>query len=249
MGRKSAKGKEKKLKHKEEQARMKVSVALVNAADDLDDPMATMGPFKKFNRNGLNLIIECKKRTDMDKDTLDWAFNLTKINMQALYEQSNWGWTEREKKEEMQHDKAWYLIASDQDGNAKGFAQFRFDMDFDDEVLYCYEVQIVSEVRRKGLGKFLMQILELIAHKTQMRKVMLTVFQENKLGNEFFTKKLKYILDETTPSIFDPMNQEDYDYDILCKPIGAKEKAAAAEAAKQEEIHQQAMKTALEALG
>lgn len=249
MGRKSAKGREKKLRHKEEQARVNISVGVVNAADQLEDPMSTLPVFKKFNRNGLELVIECKKVTSMERDAIDWAFNLCKSNMEALYEQSNWGWTEKTKQEEMEHEKAWYLIASDQDGNRKGFAQFRFDMDFDDEVLYCYEVQMMKDVRRKGVGKFLMQTLEMIAHKTHMRKVMLTVFQANKLGNQFFTKKLNYILDETTPSIFDPMNPEDYDYDILCKPIGKKEKAEAAERQKAEEEHQLVMKTALEALG
>lgn len=227
---------------------MKISIAVVNAADEVEDPMAAMAPFKKFNRNGLNLVIECKKVGDLEKDTTEWAFNLTKSNMQTLYENSNWGWTEREKKDEMTHEKAWYLIATDQDGNHKGFAQFRFDMDFDDEVLYCYEVQVMNDVRRKGVGKFLMQILEMVAHKTQMLKVMLTVFQENNLANDFFTKKLKYILDETTPEIFDPMNQDDYDYEILSKPIGAKQKEEAAVRAKADEEHHKLMQTALEAL-
>ena len=29
----------------------------------------------------------------------------------------------------------------------------RFDMDFDDDVLYVYEIQLEKELRRKGLGK------------------------------------------------------------------------------------------------
>ena len=36
----------------------------------------------------------------------------------------------------MEHEKAWYLVAKDQDGCHQGFVHFRFDMDFDDEVLY-----------------------------------------------------------------------------------------------------------------
>ncbi|XP_072023902.1 N-alpha-acetyltransferase 40-like [Amphiura filiformis] len=244
MGRKSAKGKEKKMKRKEEKAKILAAMKVVEAADKLEDPMATLLPFKKFNRNGLTLSIECSRVTDMDKDSIDWAFNLTKANMQTLYEQSNWGWTEREKREEMEHDKAWYLVAKDQDGCHQGFAQFRFDMDFDDEVLYCYEIQILNEVRRKGLGKFLMQILELIAHKTQMKKVMCTVFQNNKTATAFFTKNLKYVIDETSPSEYDPMNPEDYDYEILSKPIAKKEKVVS----KEDEENKAAFKTAVEAL-
>ena len=35
----------------------------------------------------------------------------------------------------------------------KSKSVFRFDMDFDDDVLYCYEIQLEPEVRRKGLGQ------------------------------------------------------------------------------------------------
>ena len=40
-----------------------------------------------------------------------------------------------------------------------GFAHFRYDMDFDDEVLYVYEIQLEEEFQRKGLGRFMMQVL------------------------------------------------------------------------------------------
>ena len=40
-----------------------------------------------------------------------------------------------------------------------------------------YEIQLSEAVRRKGLGKFLIQLLELIGHKTAMKKVVLTVFK------------------------------------------------------------------------
>ena len=31
-------------------------------------------------------------------------------------------------------------------------------MDHDDDVLYCYEIQLEESVRRKGLGKFMMKV-------------------------------------------------------------------------------------------
>jgi hypothetical protein len=43
--------------------------------------------------------------------------------------------------------------------------------------MLSYEVQLVQEVRRKGLGKFLMQLLELIGYKASMRKIVLTIFK------------------------------------------------------------------------
>ncbi len=55
-------------------------------------------------------------------------------------------------------DNAWYLIARDASGAPKAFSHFRFDMDYDDEVVYVYEIQLEKEVRRKGLGKFMMTV-------------------------------------------------------------------------------------------
>ena len=31
-------------------------------------------------------------------------------------------------------------------------------MDYDDEVLYCYEIQVEKKYRRNGLGKFMMKV-------------------------------------------------------------------------------------------
>lgn len=88
-----------------------------------------------------------------------WLMDLITRNMKAMYEQSQWGWKEANKKQEMLDDNAWYLIAKkEDDGKLLGFAHFRYDMDFDDEVLYVYEIQLEEEIQRKGLGRFMMQV-------------------------------------------------------------------------------------------
>ena len=86
--------------------------------------------------------------------------DLTSRNMKSLYEKSHWGWNEANKKKELFDDAAWYLLAKREvDGKLMGFAHFRFDMDFDDEVLYIYEIQLEEEFQRKGLGRFMMQVI------------------------------------------------------------------------------------------
>lgn len=52
------------------------------------------------------------------------------------YEQSEWGWKEREKREEMKDERAWYLLAFDADSTPLAFSHFRFDVECGDEVLY-----------------------------------------------------------------------------------------------------------------
>lgn len=233
MGKKSAKGKEKKLKRKEEMAKVSAAQAVVDVANEVKDPLAPLTAFKSFNRNGLNLHLECQRVTELNKEDIEWAFDLTKHNMQLLYENSTWGWSDKKKRDEMTEDKAWYLLAKNESGKAVAFSHFRFDLEEGEEVLYCYEIQVESDARGKGLGKFLMQILEMMAHRAQMKKVMLTVFKENERANNFFSNIMKFQTDETSPAIWDPMNPEEYCYDILSKTLTRKSTASSAADSKE----------------
>ncbi|XP_072102116.1 N-alpha-acetyltransferase 40 isoform X2 [Mobula birostris] len=133
------------------------------------------------------------------------------------YEQSEWGWKDREKREEMTDERAWYLVARDGGGKQPAaFSHFRFDVDCGEEVLYCYEVQLEARVRRKGLGKFLMQILQLLANSTQMKKVMLTVFKHNSGAYQFFREALQFDIDESSPSLSGCCT-DDCSYEILSR--------------------------------
>ncbi|XP_053400713.1 N-alpha-acetyltransferase 40-like [Mercenaria mercenaria] len=221
MGRKSAKGKEKKQKRKEESAKMAAAIAKVEAANKIEDPLSMLEPFKKFERNGVSLTIEFKRSADLGEETREFVFQLCKKNMQTLYEKCGVnGWKDREKREEMAEDKALYLIVRNTEAEPVAFVHFRFDMEFDEEVLYCYEIQLTEPFRRKGLGKFLMQILELLAYKTEMGKVMLTVFKSNDSAVTFFMEALKYEIDDISPE--DGMYEEEARYWILSKAIKRK---------------------------
>lgn len=61
---------------------------------------------------------------------------------------SEWGWSDKDKREEMTDDKAWYLIAKDIDNGNQPVAMvhFRYDLDNDDEVLYWWVEGHVSTV-------------------------------------------------------------------------------------------------------
>jgi len=235
MGRKSNRAKEKKLekllKKKEDECRDNAMWAVIDAANSLTDPMESLQPFRTYCRNGIDVSISCERVTELDEQTVEWTFQLTKNNMQTLYEASEWGWNDEEKRKEMTDKKAWYLIVRDKVDHEQRLAlvNFRFDVEDDYRVLYCYEIQLCEKVRRKGLGKFLMQILELIAFKTGMQKVMLTVFRHNVASHQFFVNKLKYIEDDTSPVlsvedlVYDDM--EGISYQILSKTIKQQQKA------------------------
>ena len=217
------KGKEKKLKRKEEILKLNQAVLAVKTADLVENPLEGLIAFQKFSRNDLDLRIECKMVKHLSDEEFDVAFSLIERNMRSLYDSSSWGWNENGKKEEMREDNARYLLAFDTDDKIVAMSHFRFDVDDDLEILYCYEVQLAEEVRRKGLGKFLMQILELMAVRAKMKKVILTVFKANEKAVDFFTRKMKYTVDDTSPQ-FQDEDYENYDYEIYSKPLVVKEK-------------------------
>jgi hypothetical protein len=61
----------------------------------------------------------------------------------------------------------------------------RFDLEDDVPVVYCYELQLEEAAQRKGLGKFLMQLLELIV-SSSVPRVCLKLVCCVSLGKVFF---------------------------------------------------------------
>ncbi|XP_045816660.1 N-alpha-acetyltransferase 40 isoform X4 [Trifolium pratense] len=96
-----------------------------------------------------------------------------------------------------------------------GFVHYRFVSEEDVPVLYVYELQLEPRVQGKGLGKFLMELIELIAQKNCMGAVMLTVQKANLLAMNFYMSKLRYIISATSPSKANPMLEKSYE--ILCR--------------------------------
>lgn len=47
-------------------------------------------------------------------------------------------------------------------GGPLAYVNFRFELDEGVPIVYCYEVQLEEGAQRKGLGKFMMQLLELM---------------------------------------------------------------------------------------
>ncbi|KAJ6835879.1 N-alpha-acetyltransferase 40 [Iris pallida] len=106
-----------------------------------------------------------------------------------------------------------------------GFVHYRFIVEEDIPVIYVYELQLESCVQGKGLGKFLMQLIELIARKNRMGAVMLTVQKANVLAMSFYTSKLRYAVSTISPSRVDPLIGAEKSYEILCKTFDSEARA------------------------
>lgn len=174
--------------------------------------------------SGENLSFTCSKFSHLPQSTNKWAFNLSKSNVSQYYntsESTSHGdcWSDQEKKQEMNHELMWIIFAeiNNKDSNDKclaGFVNFRFDIDDDIDVLYLYEIHLEPKFQARGIGSRLVKLLELIAEKTEMRKVILTSHKLNLASQNFFRIKLSYEDDITS---HDP--DDNASYDIISKII------------------------------
>jgi len=211
------KNKEKKEQRKKEVEKAQTQKAALTSISSIEDLLESFPLFKKYDRNGLAVDIEYQPVQKLSQELRDWTFTLLKDNMFKFYE-AVWGWHDTQKKKELSHEESKYLIAFDRESRKPlGYVHFRFE--YEDDLLGCYvyEMQMEPAIQSKGLGKFLMQLCELVSIKYQMQHVLLTVFTSNERARNFYVDKLKYEVHEKSPSKYDPLSE--VKYDILCKKL------------------------------
>nr|KAJ3420389.1 hypothetical protein HK105_005729 [Polyrhizophydium stewartii] len=211
------------------------------------DPRLMLIPFCFGDR--FELSYECVQ--DMDDDDFEWAFELVKRNMLAMYQQTrDMPWSDSSKRREMREEHARFMILRERSaaagsneglgessgrhraGRRCGFVYFQFSMD-DDEldaksgeqtriaVLYIYEMQIEPEMRRQGLGSTLLCTVEALAQKYRMRKCKLTVFKFNDAAMAFY-RGAGFVVDVTSPSQYTtPQRASRISYEIMSKTLEA----------------------------
>ncbi|XP_059668613.1 uncharacterized protein LOC132313715 [Cornus florida] len=240
---------EKKMKRKEILEKKKAIDEIIKAASSSHrDHLDSFQPFRHYNRNGLSVYLESGRGDKLSSPLKQHIQNLLKVNMEEMYG-SEWRKEEKVKRREMVAPEARYIFVHeapnenanhistmvekemsfsnsiDNRGPIVGFVQFRFTIEEEIPVLYVYELQLEPHVQGKGLGKFLMQLIELIARKNRMGAVVLTVQKANLLALTFYMSKLGYSISSISPSRIDPLIGLEKNYEILCKAFDNEAKA------------------------
>jgi len=129
------------------------------------------------------LDVECFKAEDLRPELRGCLLDLLEDNMKTQYEESgSEGWSREEKELEMFSRDSRQIILRDGE-ELIAFSHFRFDMDYDVDVVYCYEIQINNNYHRKGIGRFLVSVLEALVRTFNLTKLVLTVFDSNAREN------------------------------------------------------------------
>ena len=129
------------------------------------------------------------------------------------------GWQRHRKRKEMGHPAVRYLLLFPGERGGKqeeaglhlgleehglgkkrvlGFLSFMITEEDGFEVIYCYELHVLPELRGKGVGRALMEIMEMIGKQVGVEKAMLTVFRVNQVAVNAY-EKWGYREDEFSP--------------------------------------------------
>nr|CAD1826200.1 unnamed protein product [Ananas comosus var. bracteatus] len=232
--------KEKKIRRKEVLEKKKAIDDTIKKAAAVKDHLASFPPFCQYNRNGLSVYLESGSGDQLSSLIKKYIQNLLKANMEGLYG-SEWPMEEKVKRREMVAPEARYIFVREFPNSTSGekslktdekaggdrlagFVHYRFIVEEDVPVVYVYELQLESCAQGKGLGKFLMQLIELIARKNQVGAVMLTVQKTNVAAMNFYMNKLRYVISSISPSRVDPLIGAEKSYEILCKAFDTEAK-------------------------
>ncbi|PWA67935.1 Acyl-CoA N-acyltransferase [Artemisia annua] len=202
----------------------------------------------QLQSSGLSVLLESGRGDKLSSSLKQYIQNLLKVNMEGPFG-AEWPEEEKEKHREMSSPEALYIFvynAPSTPDNVKtsiiGFVHYRFTIEEEIPVLYVYELQLEPAYQGKGLGKFLMQLVEQIACKKWVRlvdyknglllnsmgAVVLTVQKRNASAIKFYLNKLRYNISAISPSkVYQLMGVigEEKTYEILCKTFDHEAKA------------------------
>lgn len=196
--------------------------AVIRAANEAEadvprNVIAGMGALLAFNKGGVAATLTFTTPATWPADVLPFVFELTKRNMRAAYDAApGWTWNDSAKRAELSDPENRYIVVREQEtGSPVAFASFRFLIEGDVEALYVYELQLSEAVQRRGLGKHLMIVLELVARQQRMHKIVLTVLKANAAALRFY-EQMRYEVDEDSPSRCGDMDEP---HEILSKVV------------------------------
>ncbi|KAJ1030381.1 hypothetical protein NDA16_001290 [Ustilago loliicola] len=181
-----------------------------------------------------NFSLELSHASTLSSEQRKRVFSLFESNMKAMYRNSVLGWKPAAKRKELFDTESRFAIIRPpavEGAEIAAFAMFRFDTEpchpskdavakegeEKVEVVYLYEIQVRKENQRDGLGKELMDVVYELGKETRMRKVMLTVFDENKGAKKFYVRQ-GYEVDPISPSL-DEQRKATVDFETMFKVV------------------------------
>jgi GNAT superfamily N-acetyltransferase len=153
-----------------------------------------------FSKNGLDVAIKFYTGSTLTKELRQFMFRLAKKNTKAISDASGYGWDDDEYKEALKAPEERFLVAfaAETESTAAApvaFIDFQFALqgalveEMEGETcLLVQDLQLQKAVQRKGLGRHLLSLAQLIARKQGMSTVATKVFTNDDKAQAFMTQ-------------------------------------------------------------
>ncbi|KJP89940.1 hypothetical protein AK88_00396 [Plasmodium fragile] len=104
------------------------------------------------------------------------------------------------------------------------FVHYRLTADYPPNehttICYLYEIQIVPEFTKMGIGQHLISMLEALCRRINVPKILCTVLKNNVKAVSFYKTKCSFQLDESSPDNFtSDDSEEECEYEILKRVV------------------------------
>lgn len=157
------------------------------------DCLADFAAFGKFDRNGLDLQLKFFTGTTLPQPIRRQCFRLAKASMEDIYDSCGYGWDDEEYNDAMREPEGRMLVAYEK-GSEKpcGFIDFRFTVQGElvnvmegFPSLLVEDLVLAPHIQRKGVGKHLLLLMELMARKYKMDFLSVKNFKNNPVATAF----------------------------------------------------------------
>ena len=217
--------------------------ALFDAAGhdvDLLEPFRAFSSLKLSDEETISVAFFTGKT--IPREQLKKCFNLSKAHMQDIYETSEYGWDDDDKKSELKDASSRILVATNSAGEFVGFAAFiitlqgeLYEKPIGETCMLVRDMQVVDSYQRRGIGNHLMRLCEMIGMKFQLGYVEALVTCDNAAAHSFFTSKAKGYSTEGREDILMELDGDwdDESFVVYSKCVSKELKHAAKIAAQQ----------------
>eukprot|EP01046_Picozoa_sp_COSAG06_P014203 COSAG06_NODE_874_length_11831_cov_217.383396_7_plen_611_part_00 len=155
-----------------------------------------------YNKNELDVSIKFFTGSTLTKELRQFMFRLARKNTKAISDASGYGWDDDEYKEALKAPEERYLVAFAAETESAaaapvGFMDFQFvlqgvlvDEMEGDTCLLVQDLQLQKAVQRKGLGRHMLSLAQLIAKKQGMSTIATKVFVNDKAAQAFMETQM-----------------------------------------------------------
>jgi ribosomal protein S18 acetylase RimI-like enzyme len=182
------------------------------------DLLALAPIFKKFRGKLFSANLISVRGLEDCEEFAEWAFKIVELHMRAIYEDT-WGWNPEAKRSDLEDESARFLFAFvEEHPYPVGFVHFRFELAHAELSTVVWDLHVDGQYQRQGLGRYLLQAVEIISLKLKADAVQVTLMKPNHGARAFF-RKMRYVQHESSPVVCDPENDPDYSHEILFKSL------------------------------